>query len=192
MGREQGRASPAPRGRNAGAAPSRPEAVATRSTWGDARSPPAPILPPCFSRRIFRVAWLSLPTSLASAIYNQLYDSIAISALVFLTSLNYWRHPTAGTRRNLDMAATWSSLSYQVFYRSAALPGRTRAAYFASVLVCGGWYAAARHHGRVKRDFDTSSACHVMLHVFGNVSNLMLYDALGTRALGRWSPISWW
>lgn len=138
-----------------------------------AAPPPTLILEQRFSRRIYRISWLAC-FSVAVAAFNRITVSVCLSIFVLATSLNYWRHPLAGPRRNLDMAATWSSLGYQVFFSSSALPGRARAAYIATVLVCGAWYSAARYYGRTKRNFNVASACHCGLHVFGNLSNVLL------------------
>ena len=77
------------------------------------------------------------------------------------------------------------SVLYQLAYSARFLPTTAAVlAHFASVVIAASCYLAARHFGRNKQDFDRASKCHVLLHVFGNMSNLLLYDALGHNHFG--------
>ena len=70
------------------------------------------ILYPAQSKCIWRVSFVSI-LSCSYAIYNRHYDLAVIPGGVFMTSLNYWRQPTYGWRRNLDMAYVALALVYQ-------------------------------------------------------------------------------
>lgn len=52
---------------------------------------------PELARRIYNVCFLILLPILCSA-YFGLYDLTMIDGVVFITSINYWRHPTKSYR----------------------------------------------------------------------------------------------
>ena len=76
---------------------------------------------------IFRVSFLSFFSSIY-AIYCECYDLAPVPGGVFLTSVNYWRRPTYGWRRNLDMGYVTCAVVYQNY----------RAYYMTSEMVW--WY----------------------------------------------------
>ncbi|EOD15750.1 hypothetical protein EMIHUDRAFT_103249 [Emiliania huxleyi CCMP1516] len=142
------------------------------------------ILPPRFARRIWLVSWLALSSG-SAAIANGRRDCAALSVLMLATSLNYWRRPTHGPRRTVDMAAAAGSLIYQV---AAVAPFShcpiAAGAYLASVAAGAGCYARARLLSRRHGDRDSSSWWHVGLHLCGNAGNVLLYDAVGRNLVG--------
>lgn len=150
------------------------------------------VLPPKFSRRILLASSLML-LSFAAAAYNGLVDNASLALLVFCSSINYWRYPIVGWRRSVDMCCACGSLAYQVFYTSRHTTPQARLCYVGTVVLGGLFYSLARalNHslgsvpGRRDLALNVSSACHVALHVCGNVGNLILYDALGTNWM-RW------
>ena len=170
--------------------------VTTRSSSSAAaasiRGHDALVLPPRFSRRILFASSLMLP-SFVIALYNGLVDNALLALLVFCSSINYWRHPILGWRRSVDMCCACGSLAYQVFHTSRRTTHSVRLCYVGTVLLGGFFYSLARALNRTlgaapgKRDlaFNISSACHVALHVCGNLGNFILYDALGTNWM-RW------
>jgi hypothetical protein len=116
---------------------------------------------------------------------NSCYDNMLLALLVLCSSVNYWRHPTLGVRRNADMLCASGSLAYQVFFTSQRAPANARLAYLATVAAGCACYVCARcirrkHSGAL----NSTSALHVGLHLFGNLGNLLLYDALGANTLG--------
>ena len=125
--------------------------------------------------------------SCASAVANGLPDNASLAMLLFCSSVNYWRHPVLGWRRNLDMVCAVGSLAYQVFYTSTKATDEVRMAYCTTVAAGCSCYAVSRtftfyfaakpQWGQVA--FNVSSAAHVGLHLFGNLGNVLLYDALG-------------
>ena len=64
---------------------------------------------------IYRISFLSFLSSIY-AIYCDCYDLAVVPGGVFLTSVNYWRRPTYGWRRNLDMGYVASALIYQNYH----------------------------------------------------------------------------
>ena len=140
------------------------------------------VLPPQYSRRIFYTSFLSL-ASVGSAAYNDCRGCVACAALVMFTSLNYWRHPVFGMRRNLDMLTCAVSLSYQLGLAAHSAEPAPRNAYFLSVVGGIGCYGCSRLYSFARADKNTASKFHCLLHVACNVGNLILYDSLGVNWL---------
>ena len=97
---------------------------------------PMVVLPHRYARRIFNASFLTIG-SIASSLYNELSDCTITSGLVFLTSVNYWRYPIFGLRRNLDMMTCACSLSYQLWLAAQASE-TPRNCYLATVASCAG------------------------------------------------------
>jgi len=64
-----------------------------------------------YSNLIYKVCYLLSITSLYG-FYQQKYDLAAVLFCGFLTSINYWRNPTFGLRRKIDMTAVPLGLIY--------------------------------------------------------------------------------
>ena len=152
---------------------------------------PALVLPPQFSRRILCASSLML-LSFYAGLYNGLHDNAFLALLVFCSSINYWRLPVLGWRRSFDMCCANGSLAYQFFYTSTFTSAEARTAYRLTVAAGGVFYMAARSFNRYlgaspktrPLALNYSSACHVCLHICGNVGNLLLYDSLGVNWAG--------
>ena len=143
---------------------------------------PRLILPPQYSRRILYASTLMVP-SIASAYYNKLPDNTFLAALVLGSSLNYWRYPVHGIRRQVDMVCAIGSLGYQCFYTSWRTSTNARHTYWATVAAGGTCYLIGRYFTFTRGWYNVSSAMHCMLHLFGNLGNLILYDSLGANVL---------
>jgi hypothetical protein len=138
---------------------------------------------PQFSRRIYRSSQLAC-FSIGGTWYNGLLDNFFLTTAVLFSSLLYWRDPVDGWRRKLDMICANGTVLYQVVYSARFLPTQAATlAHFASVVLAASCYLGARHFGRTKGDFDNASKCHVAMHILGNISNVLLYDALGKNHL---------
>ena len=143
-----------------------------------------PIQPPHLARRLYYSSFITL-ASVASSVHNGVLDCSCLAALVLATSLNYWRRPVHGVRRNLDIAAAVGSLTYQsLIVAPGVADAGARLAYGASLVAAGSCYAAALAADRLLRRKSLACACHIGLHVCANAGNVLLYDALGENALG--------
>ena len=60
------------------------------------------ILEPQQCKLIYKVSFLSLGTSMY-AFYNKHYSLSYVTGGVFLTSINYWKHPDYSWRRYVDI-----------------------------------------------------------------------------------------
>lgn len=135
------------------------------------------VLQPRYSRRILytsNVIWLSI---LASVLY-EIYTCTLLTLLVWITSVMYWSHPVKGLRRTLDMACTAVSLAYHFYLASTAYQ---QMMYFTIVTIGISFYLLAR----ISDDQNCSSFYHCIMHLCGNISNLVLYSSIHQRNIDR-------
>jgi len=70
-----------------------------------------PVLPKEHSEVLFWISFLIFFTTIY-AFSKQKYDISVICFLIFLTSINHWRDPRFGFRRNIDMVAVGLGFLY--------------------------------------------------------------------------------
>jgi len=127
------------------------------------------ILPKTHSRYLWRISWISL-LSAFYAIYRKYYDLAVVPFGVFLTSINYWRHPDYSWRRYIDIGYVHVALFYQIY---RAYGSENMLAYYA-ILVFGVLFFPV---GVYFTDISPwiSTLLHGMVHIIGNISNMVLY-----------------
>lgn len=128
------------------------------------------LLEPRFSSRIVLVSFLSLGSA-AVAAQRGLYDCMGVALAVFVNSINYWRRPTHGIRRNLDVLTAFTGCAYQIY---KSISSETQLLYFGSIFCGTMCYVFARCCKRK----HISSIWHCGIHVFGNIGNVVLYYGL--------------
>jgi hypothetical protein len=139
---------------------------------------------PGFGHRLFWSSTTSI-VSVYSAWHNDLIFGFFRSLMVMCTSLIYWYYPIDGYRRKIDMICANGGIGFQLIYTAAELPLIPRVIYTGTVFACMGCYINARYYGRRKiPDFDISTRWHMLIHLFGNIGNLILYDGLGKNYMG--------
>jgi hypothetical protein len=119
------------------------------------------------SDRIVCASFLAFVSVFYSALVGA-YDCTAVTAAVLVSSVNYWRRPTRGFRRNIDIAAVAVALGYQTF---RSFDSSYQFAYLLAVTAAGACYLAAR----LSDDKGVASMWHCGIHVIGNVGNVALY-----------------
>ena len=123
------------------------------------------------ARFLYRISHLSL-LSAAYALYRGHIDLACIPATVFITSINYWRNPEYGWRRNLDIAAVHAS----VLYQARAAYGKPYSEwYYGSLFLCAVSYALGIDFQRRRKPWASIYA-HGLLHIVANVGNFILYS----------------
>lgn len=114
-------------------------------------------------------------SSLVCAIYGIMYHNSAlwvIPAGVYVNSINYWRHPVKGIRRNLDICSTVIGLVINIFearFSTNATP------YYAITFVACLMYPLS-YYFYWRKQYIIATFIHSMLHIFGNIGNLYLYS----------------
>lgn len=72
------------------------------------------VLPPKYSKIILACCYLNL-IPISYGFYHKIFDLSFLSLLLSFTTFNYWRFPTKGIRRNIDITAVFLGLGYQLY-----------------------------------------------------------------------------
>lgn len=130
------------------------------------------VSPPSHAKFFLRLAWLSFISGIY-AIYREYFDLSVVPLGVWATSLNYWRMPEYKSwRRIIDMFYVHLSLTYQVF---RARNAEYRLMYY-SILFIGVILFPISWKFHSKKMTHVGALFHGLVHVFGNISNVILYS----------------
>jgi hypothetical protein len=129
------------------------------------------ILCPEQARCIWTISFLSIFSSLY-AIYRGYYDLALVPGGIFLTSINYWRHPTYSWRRNVDIIYVKLALIYQLIRSYGA---EYCILYYVLVFISLSFYYCGVYYGNQNK-FWHSTYSHCLLHIMANISNFVLYS----------------
>ena len=135
---------------------------------------------PEYSIRLYRTCYLML-ISMYSAWIHGIIDCFALSVLVFSTSILYWRFPVDGWRRRLDIVCVNGAILYQSIHKARQIDLLPAFLYYSMVIFIVFFYRTARYYGRTLHDYDMASRYHMLFHIFGNLGNLVLYQALHSK-----------
>lgn len=139
------------------------------------------ILEPKYASCIYRLSFISF-FSFMYALYCECYDLAAVPGGVFLTSINYWREPVYGWRRNLDMSYVACALIYQNYraYHLLSSPSQMPAllTYYTLMGVGMMCYSLSVHLYK-KKDIWSSTYVHCLVHLLANTANVLLYNRVG-------------
>ena len=129
------------------------------------------LLSPDQSYFIWKASWLSL-FSCMYAISQGHTDLAIVPGGVFLTSINYWRYPDYSWRRTLDMNYVKLALSYQIVrsYNSEY------ATLHVLCMILGVSCFPLSWNYYNNNQIWMSVYIHSMVHVFGNIGNILLYS----------------
>lgn len=123
--------------------------------------------------------WILLASnaSLISAIYGYNYNTHATQLWLFplstyVNSVNYWRNPELGWRRNLDILVTCSALAYQniIVYNTI----KPVYPYCALITISASMYPIG-YFFYWKQWYKMSTLSHMFLHIIGNLAHVSLY-----------------
>ena len=126
------------------------------------------LLPEEYSQIIFTFSFLFGVTAIY-AYAKKRYDISILLIFILITSLNYWRDPRWGFRRNVDIFVTITASIY-MFISAIVLHNISIISYM--VLLVGiisylvGWYVHYKGH------IFLSTLCHCTLHICANLSIL--------------------
>jgi accessory gene regulator protein AgrB len=104
-------------------------------------------------------------------LYIQEYLFFLFDILVFLSSINYWRKPTKGIRRNMDISCVLTALLYHVY---VAYSNKNWFEYFTLVTGALSTFPVG-YLLQYKGYVDYAMVCHVILHILAVASNMALY-----------------
>lgn len=127
------------------------------------------------SRTEAKILLYSSFTVLASCIgaaYYKLYDCLTTSLATLICSINYWRDPIYGWRRNVDMMNISTGAIYHA-WRALETDRVYCFGYIGFILLGIGCYILSRRmQGRM------GVYAHSTMHVLGNIGNFFLYMGL--------------
>jgi hypothetical protein len=98
---------------------------------------------------------------------------------VFITSVNYWRKPTRGIRRKIDILAVIIGISTHLY--SSTKTNQLRM-YGTSMGVCFGLYGLSWCLYK-KGYLWASTISHGSIHVVASIANVLLYNELSELVL---------
>jgi hypothetical protein len=130
-----------------------------------------PLYHPRHSRIVWSASWLFLLTALYAATKGH-YDLAIGPAGIFATSLNYWRHPVRGCRRNFDIAVVWMATGYQL---TRALFAQHTFFFYAGYALAFSCYPLSNRLLHSNRHLE-SALLHSCLHLFSNISSIVLFS----------------
>ena len=125
------------------------------------------------SKFLWKISFVSIFSSIY-AVYQKHYILALLPAGVFLTSINYWRHPDYSWRRYVDILFVNFALIYQTYYAFS----HTAEHLDISLVFMG---AAAQFYlfgiyFYIMKQYWLSAYCHSGLHLFANIANIVLYS----------------
>jgi hypothetical protein len=132
------------------------------------------VVPQECAKILFRAGFLSLGTSLLAAKWR-VYDGMIVTTAVFICSVNYWRRPVYGWRRNIDIINTATCLLYQT-WRCFSTNWFYRIGYLISTYSGIGFFLLGKHLNNFSPLYGTYA--HVFVHIMGNVGNMFLFSGL--------------
>jgi hypothetical protein len=131
----------------------------------------------CIPFSHYQFIWLTSWTSLISSLYGYwkglTYDLYMIPGSVFVTSMIYWSYPVEKSwREYLDVSVVRICavlITYRAFYAEYVI--------LQQVLMWFGisWFYYGLNFYRSNR-IDEYTLCHMLLHIFGNLSNAALFS----------------
>ena len=129
------------------------------------------ILHPNQCNLLWTTSWMSFVSS-TYGMYMGVYDIASTAVFAFLTSINYWHKPDYSWRRYLDMGAVYIGLTYHVI---RAYNSQYAIYYYSGIIFSCLMFPLGIYFYRKKR-FWESTISHSALHIFANLSNMLLYS----------------
>lgn len=121
---------------------------------------------------------VSSHTSLISAIYcihiGIPYYWIYLIG-VYINSINYWRNPVCGIRRNMDMTWGCTGLAITIMYVYWNLPN-SQMYYWWTFMACAMYPISYLFYW--KKYYIISTMIHSLIHLFGNIGNVSLFNQI--------------
>jgi hypothetical protein len=104
------------------------------------------------------------------AIKEGLYNLAIAPVGIFITSVNYWRKPVYGLRRNVDLVYVTCSLIYHILYSIRVQYAAIYCSIITIAFLCWplSWYFYR------KKYIWTSTILQSMIHFVGNIANISL------------------
>ena len=128
------------------------------------------ILPKKYSIRIYRISYFTF-FSIITSYRLKLIDYTVLSIIVFITSINYWRHPLNNYRRKIDISA----VSIYLLYQNINAIKYIKCYYYYFFIFTG---LFCYYNAKNTKSYNKSSLWHCGLHICANISNIIFYNRL--------------
>ena len=123
------------------------------------------------SQIIYKMSWLFLFTSLYG-FYEGNHNIISfLHGCIFINSINYWRNPIRGFRRNIDIFSNIMTLLYGSYYVYGLHNSHL---YYYCILSVNINFVLSWLVYSLNR-FRLSVLLHCFVHLGGNIGNLLLF-----------------
>jgi hypothetical protein len=119
---------------------------------------------------LFKTSFSGLVAGLY-ALYNKKYEFSLMAHLCWLSSINYWRNPTPGWRRNMDIIVVATSLINQY---AKAYKYQYANIYYPLITLSASCYPISIYYYYNNKIWH-SVYFHSCIHIFANIANIILY-----------------
>jgi hypothetical protein len=135
------------------------------------------IVEPKYSSILFKTSFLFALNTIYG-LYQMMYGRLAFNdvlitnTLLFITSINYWKKPTYGFRRKLDIFMSLTNIIYNSYTISHHPKAWICYISIKMLIVSYGfsWYYYNNNN------MNLSTFCHAMVHFFGNFGNFIVLN----------------
>lgn len=117
------------------------------------------VLPEPYNWVLWTTSWTAIGPILIF-VNNGQYDLAIPPSIIFLTSVNYWRYPIRGWRRNMDISFIVLSV---IFHTYKVYATDIQTLYFLNLLCCLLSYQLSNYYLNLG-DLETSTFWHATLH----------------------------
>ena len=136
------------------------------------------VYPPKYSKRMYTSSHFCILCAVY-AYYHAVYDISILGFVVLCCSVNYWRKPTFGYRRTIDIVVSQIALWYSVYVAYVVLPYELFLFQLFGIFLFAMSYFTAIYFGMNKNQ-NYASICHTLLHIIAITFNLVLVHNLAS------------
>jgi hypothetical protein len=135
------------------------------------------VIEPNFSNILFKTSFI-FGLNTMFGLYNyfnktlQFNDVLLTNTLLFITSINYWRNPTYGIRRTIDIFTALTNIIYNT-YTIDSHPNAWIcyiSIKFIIVAYMMSWYYQKQNKKKI------ATVYHCLVHIFGNIGNFIILN----------------
>ena len=131
------------------------------------------LYPKSISRRMLITSCIMSLAAIQAYYYLCYMPSIAV-ILVVIISINFWRKPTKGARRNLDIFNSISVTLYHMIYALILIDKET-AIYYVFLVLCGSIPYICSKIAAKNGFMNIDSLFHCTMHLWGTCVNCWFY-----------------
>lgn len=103
--------------------------------------------------------------SISSSLYYKIYDLMILSIMIQITSINYWRRPVKGIRRNIDII----TVNLSTFYNLWTAYSYSYYNFIYTVIIGATCYLLSNSYKK-KSELFKSLFFHFLVHLLPNLS----------------------